>query len=78
MEPIIDYLRRRLRDAGPLRWEQIATACGVAKTLPRKLAYGDRENPGVLTIQPLIDFFQAVDRGDRELPEPAPKEPSPV
>lgn len=70
MEPIIDYLKRKLREAGAQRWEAIATAAGVAKTLPRKIAYDDRDNPGVATIQPLLDFFHAVERGDRELPEP--------
>lgn len=69
MEPIIDYLKRKLKDAGPTRWEAIAAICGVAKTLPRKIAYDDRDNPGVQTIQPLLDFFLAVDRGEAELPE---------
>lgn len=71
MEPIIDYLKRKLRDAGPHLWEQIAAEAGVAKTLPRKIVYGDRENPGVQTIQPLLDYFSAVERGERELPVPA-------
>ena len=69
MEPIIDYLKRKLRDAGPTRWELIAATCGVAKTLPRKIAYDDRDNPGVQTIQPLLDFFLAIDRGEAVLPE---------
>lgn len=73
MEPIIDYLRRKLKDAGSSRWEAIADAAGVSKVLPRKVCY-ERDNPGVVTIQPLLDFFQAVDRGERELPEP--KEPA--
>jgi hypothetical protein len=68
MESIIDYLKRNLREAGPSRWEAIAKEAGVAKTLPRKIAYDDRDNPGVQTVQPLLDFFQAVDRGERELP----------
>lgn len=34
----------------------------------RKLAYGDRDNPGVKSVQPLLDYFQAVDRGERALP----------
>jgi hypothetical protein len=67
LQPVID----RLRAAGPASWERIAADAGVAKTLPRKLVYGDRENPGVLTIQPLIDYFDAVDRGARQLPDPA-------
>jgi hypothetical protein len=74
MESIIDYLKRKLREAGPGRWELIADQTGVAKTLPRKIAYdAKRENPGVQTIQPLLDFFQAVERGERDLPEPAAK-----
>lgn len=36
----------------------------------RKVAYGDIENPGVVTMQPLMDLFHAVERGERELPEP--------
>jgi hypothetical protein len=70
MEPIIDYLKRSLLHAGHARWEAIAERAGVAKTLPRKIAYGDRENPGVQTIQPLVTYFQAVDRGEAELPAP--------
>lgn len=71
MEPIVVYLRRKLQEAGHARWELIAAECGVAKTLPRKLAYGDRDNPGVQTIQPLLDYFHAVERGEKRLPEPA-------
>lgn len=71
MEPIIDYLKRQLRAAGPARWEAIAAECGVEKGLPRKLAYGDRKNPGVKTVQPLVWYFEAVDRGEQTLPEPS-------
>lgn len=70
MESIIEYLKRKLREVGPARWELIADQAGVAKTLPRKLAYDStRENPGVQTIQPLIDYFNAVERGEQQLPE---------
>jgi hypothetical protein len=68
MESIMDYLKRKLREAGPARWEAIAAEAGVAKTLPRKIAYDDRDNPGVSTIQPLLDYFGQVERGERELP----------
>ncbi|WP_309275524.1 hypothetical protein [Comamonas sp.] len=68
MESIITFLKRRLREAGASRWESIAVAAGVAKTLPRKIACNDRDNPGVRTIQPLLDYFLAVDRGECELP----------
>lgn len=63
MEPILDYVKRRLLEAGSQQWEAIAAKCGVAKTLPRKIAYGDRDNPGVKTVQPLVDYFQALDSG---------------
>lgn len=68
MEPIMDSLKRRLRDAGPSTWEAIAVECGISKALPRKIAYGDRDNPRIETIQPLIDFFSAIDRGEKSLP----------
>lgn len=70
MEPIIEYVKRRLRECGPASWEQIAVECGVAKTLPRKIVYGDRENPGVQTVQPLLTYLQDVERGARHLPAP--------
>lgn len=66
----MEYLKRKLREAGSARWETIAGEAGVAKTLPRKIAYDDRENPGVAKIQPLLDYFGQVDRGERDLPEP--------
>lgn len=69
MESIIDYLKRKLREAGHARWELIAAEAGVAKTLPRKIAYDDRDNPRVETIQPLLDFFAEVERGERDLPD---------
>ena len=73
-ESTLDGLKRRLRAAGPHRWELIAQECSVAKTLPRKIVYGDRENPGVLTIQPLLTFFDEVEAGRRTLPDvPVPK-----
>lgn len=64
MSTILAPLINRLREAGPSQWEAIAQRAGVAKTLPRKLVYGDRENPGVLTVQPLFDYFDAIDRGE--------------
>lgn len=82
METIIDYLKRHLRSAGPRLWPAIAADVNasipaddrVSESFMRKLAYGDRENPGVKNVQPLLDYFQAVDRGERVLPtEPAEK-----
>ena len=68
VEPITDYLKRKLRDAGSGRFEAIAAETGVAVSFIRKFFYGSRENPRVQTIQPLLDFFHAVDRGERALP----------
>lgn len=69
MSTILQPLVARLRTIPSTRWEAVAEAAGVAKTLPRKIATGDRSNPGVLTIQPLIDYFGRVDRGEAVLPE---------
>lgn len=81
MESIIDFLRRKLKDAGPARWPGIARIASerlpaddsIGVHLLRKLAYGDRDNPGIKTVQPLLDFFHEVERGERELPEPEAK-----
>ena len=56
MESIVDYLKRNLREAGPARWSAIARETGCSVHMLRKLAYGDRDNPGVATIQPLLDL----------------------
>lgn len=66
MEPILDELKRRLRVAGPDQWERIATEAGVSRSLPRKIVYGDRENPGVRTIQPLLDHLRRMQEEPRQ------------
>lgn len=75
MSSILAPLVARLRALPSSSWEAIAREAGCAKTLPRKIATRDRENPGVQTIQPLIDYFEAVDRGEKSLPEIDPAEP---
>lgn len=79
MESIIGYLKRRLTEVGASHWEGIADELSAGKSpeeevsvhLLRKIAYGDRKNPGVAKVQPLLDFFKAVDAGTRELPKVA-------
>lgn len=61
METTLEFLKRKLKEAGPERWPSIVEQTGVAKSLPRKLAYGDRPNPGIQTVQPLLDYFQRQD-----------------
>lgn len=76
METIVDYLKRNLRATGPKLWPLVAAEVNanlpesdrVPESFLRKLAYGDRDNPGVKNVQPLLDYFQAVDRGERTLP----------
>lgn len=72
-EPILVYLQRQLRAAGRKTWTAIEAETGVKEPLIRKLAYADRPNPGVAKVQPLLDFFWAVDRGERKLPKPKAK-----
>lgn len=71
-ESITEYLKRRLREAGAARFAAIAEATGVTDSFIRKFVYGSRDNPRVQTIQPLLDYFAAVDRGERKLPEVVP------
>lgn len=68
MQPIIEYLQTKLREAGPRRFASIAADTGVSESLLPKIAYGMRDNPRVQTIQPLINYFNAIDRGERQLP----------
>lgn len=70
MESTLEFLRRHLKAAGPKCWPQIAEEAGVAASLLRKLAYGDRANPRLLTIEPLVNYFREVESGDRVLPTP--------
>ena len=68
MEPIIVYVKRKLREVGPAAWDEIHAETGVAVSLMRKIAYGDRNNPGVANIQPLVTFFDEVEIGARKAP----------
>jgi hypothetical protein len=69
METIMQFLRRRLKEVGPQSRDAIADETEVPRSLLRKIAYGDRETVQVATIQPVLDMFVAVDRGERDYPE---------
>lgn len=72
-EPILPYLQRKLKEATPSAWPAIAEAANAAlpaeKKLTlhslRKIAYGDRDNPGLQQVQALLDHFQATEPTDR-------------
>lgn len=82
MQPIDDimgHLRERLRQAGARNWKALAVAINdafpptsdrdaIGEPLLRKIAYGDRDNPGVETVQPILRFLAAVDRGELAMP----------
>jgi hypothetical protein len=78
METIMDFLVRNLKEAGAKRWVAIASQINsdhggdkpiVGEPLLRKIAYGDRSNPGVETVQPIVDYFHQIERGERCLPD---------
>jgi predicted transcriptional regulator len=67
MEPILSYVVRNIRAIHHTRWDALADACGVSRSAVRKIAYYDRGNPTLQTVQPLVTFFQQVDAGERSL-----------
>lgn len=72
LQSIVDSLR----SAGSRRWARIADEVGIPHSTLKKLAYHDLKNPGVTEIcQPLLDYFEAVRRKQRKLPDPEPQRP---
>lgn len=81
VETITQYLQRKLAAAGTARFEAIADEATLYAGLPldslkrvnvsfiRKFFYGGRPDPRVGTVEPLLNYFHAIDRGERELPE---------
>jgi len=58
VEPIIDELRRCLKVAGPQKWPDIAAQTGCRESFIRKLAYGDKKNPGLQRVEALRRYFK--------------------
>lgn len=52
-ESLLGYVRRRLKDEGPKNWQLIADQSGKPVSVLRKIAYGDRKNPRIETIEPI-------------------------
>lgn len=57
MSIILEPLIGKLKQAGSSKWEQIAKDVGVERHLPKKLVYGERKNPTIKCIEPLIEYF---------------------
>lgn len=68
MSQILNTLVGRLLPFTHAELEAIAHAAGVPPDLPRKLRSGERKNPTLRSIEPLIDFFNKVDQGLVVLP----------
>lgn len=66
MQPtdLLAYVKSELRAVGPRAWPQIAAAIGKPESLLRKIAYGNRKNPRLDSIQPIANHFQR--RGRRQ------------
>lgn len=58
---LLSYVRNGLKTAGAKSWPDIAEASGKPLSLLRKIAYGDRKNPRLDTIQPIAN--QLRERG---------------
>lgn len=63
MSQILNTLVARLERFTLAELEALAHAAGVPPDLPRKLRSGERKNPTLRSIEPLIDFFNKVDQG---------------
>ena len=68
---IVQFLQKRLSTLTARQRAAIAVELGLSPQLIPKLLCGARDNPRVQTIQPLLDYFAAVDRGDVRLPDEA-------
>lgn len=75
---ILDMLKNRFTSIDRSLWEPVALAAGVGRHMPRKMVYGDRASPRIDTCQKLINYFEAVDRGEKTLPIPLVKPAQPA
>ena len=56
------FVKVRLRDAGPKAWPAIAKSTGKPLSLIRKIAYGDRRNPRIDSLMPLLRHFERQEK----------------
>jgi len=59
-EPILEYLRRRL-NASKGEWPRIAEVTKLPYDTVAKVAQGERPNPTLKVVQPLMDYFREFD-----------------
>ncbi|WP_429949595.1 hypothetical protein ACQYWY_21745 [Comamonas sediminis] len=58
---ITTYLKEKLTEVGTGGFEKLADDTGVKVSFIRKFFYGNRPDPRVKTVQPLLDHFQKLD-----------------
>ena len=68
---ITAYLHQKLTEVGTTGFEKLAADTGVKVSFIRKFFYGDRKDPRVNTVQPLLNYFHAQDAA-----QPAPQDES--
>lgn len=54
---LLAYVKDNLRAVGPKAWPAIANETEKPLSLLRKIAYGNRRNPRLDTLQPLVNWF---------------------
>lgn len=66
-EPIIKYVKRRLREIGPPEWGAVSAGAHVEVSTPRKLAYERKDVKGE-TLEAFYRYFLRRDYGLKKLP----------
>ena len=56
---LLGFVRRGLKEVGPKAWPAISEATGKPISTLRKIAYGDRRNPRLDTIEPLANWLRS-------------------
>ena len=62
MDNILQSLQVSLKTLGRSSWPEVSKATGISENTLRKLAYGDRPNPSLDIVQPLVTYFKTKKR----------------
>lgn len=57
-QTLLEQVKAQLRAVGPQSWKDIAEATGVKESALRKMAYGDRKNPRLSNLEPVLQYFK--------------------